>query len=283
MQTDWAIEKFVEHCRYRGLSKNTIGRYLWAFKKLRVGHRTVPRKPDVLMRVMMCEELAAESRLTLWRCYRRLYKWLSLRYTVPNVMEHVPPPARARRLPRVLDQAEVERLLAACTTRRDRALVLLPMDNGLRLGEIAGIRRGDMFLDHVRVDGKVGERQVPLSAAAQQALLGVGDEEHLWIGRQGPMTIEGVKQVYGRLFDRAGIRGRKLGPHTLRHTFATWYMRSGGNVRILQEILGHLKVETTMLYVHLAGRDVREDHAAHTPLRMLTLLPADLAGHQVAP
>ena len=81
-----------------------------------------------------------------------------------------------------------------------------------------------------------------------------------------------MKRVYNRLFRRAGITGSKLGPHTLRHTFGTSYIRSGGGVRQLQYILGHERIETTMIYVHLAGQDVQADHAKHSPARVMGLL-----------
>ena len=106
-------------------------------------------------------------------------------------------------------------------------------------------------------------------------LLQLGEGEHIWIGQRGPLTTYGIKQVYRRLFLRAGIGGPKLGAHTLRHTFATMYLRTGGGTRQLQDILGHNKIETTMIYVHLAGNDVAEDHALHSPALTMGLLAGD--------
>ena len=93
------------------------------------------------------------------------------------------------------------------------------------------------------------------------------------IGKQGkPLTHYGVKEVFLRLFEKAGIGGKKAGPYAIRHTFATWYLRNGGGVRQLQEILGHQSIETTMIYVHLAGLDIQADHARHSPVRTVGLL-----------
>ena len=110
--------------------------------------------------------------------------------------------------------------LKACRTARDEVLVVLVLDTGLRVGS---------------------------ELAAQGCI---------WWGQRGPLERDGVKRAYNRLFHRAGITGRKLGPHTLRHTFGTNYVRSSGGVRQLQYILGHQRIETTMIYVHLAGKDV---------------------------
>ena len=109
------------------------------------------------------------------------------------------------------------------------------------------------------------------SASAEKLLDGLGDGEHLWTGRWGPIRLYGVISAYRRIFARSLLTGRKLGPHTLRHTFGTEYMRSGGNVRILQNIMGQSKLETTMIYVHLSGTDVKRDHDEHTPLASLQL------------
>ena len=91
------------------------------------------------------------------------------------------------------------------------------------------------------------------------------------MGQRGPLTKVGVREAYKRIFARAGVT-RKMGSHTLRHTFATLYLRSGGGVRHLQEILGHSRIETTMIYVHLAGRDIQADHAQYSPVSTLGLL-----------
>ena len=81
-------------------------------------------------------------------------------------------------------------------------------------------------------------------------LKGLGDGDHVWTGLKGPLTFHGVKLAYRRLFDRAGIQGPKKGAHTLRHTFATMWLRYGGGLRQLQTIMGHKHIETTMIYVH---------------------------------
>lgn len=189
-----------------------------------------------------------------------------------NPMEKLDPLPRRRTLPRVLTRYEVGCLLDAAESRRDRALIQLPLDNGLRVGEIASLRWPGIGLDYAEVDGKTGKRRVPLSPSTKRLLLGLGDGEHVWTGRFGPLTRNGVQKVYRDLFAAAGLVGPKLGPHTLRHTFGTWYIRGGGNVKMLQEILGHSRLETTMLYIHLAGVDVAADHARHSPLRSLGLV-----------
>ena len=114
---------------------------------------------------------------------------------------------------------------------------------------------------------------MPVSPELSARLQRLGQGEYVWMGKNGsPLTQYGVQQAFVRIFRRAGVGGRKAGPHVIRHTFATMYLRAGGGVHQLQRILGHQSVETTMIYVHLAGRDVQADHAAHSPARVLGLL-----------
>ena len=123
----------------------------------------------------------------------------------------------------------------------------------------------------VPLEGKTGSRRVPVSANVQELMDGLGDETHIWVGTKGPLTKHGMRQVFRTLFKRAGIYNRKNGPHTLRHAFATNYLRSSGQLVPLQKILGHRSIRTTMLYVHLAGADVDADHAVHSQIHRLGL------------
>lgn len=128
--------------------------------------------------------------------------------------------------------------------------------------------KSDLDSPLLRVHGKIGQRQVPISPELAELLVSLGNDDFFWTGPGGhPLTYWGVKNAFRRVFQRAGLKGPKLGPHTLRHTFATEYCRVGGNVRVLQSIMGHESLSTTMIYVHLAGLAVAQDHARCSPLR----------------
>lgn len=272
MKAARAAQLFLEECEYLGLADQTLTHYRWATGKIVKSYTNLPARREQLMRLITSQDLALESRHDLWRALRRFYGFLEKHHGVKNPMHDVPPPRRRRHLPSVLDERQVHRLLLVATTRRDQAMLQLILDNGLRVGELAALRRGDVHIHYITVNGKTGERRLPMSPQVRRLLIGLGDGEHIWTGPKGPLTWSGVNQAIRRAIRKAGVRGPKAGPHLLRHTFATFYLRGGGNLRVLQEILGHTSISTTMIYVHLAGRDVANDHALHSPIRHLKLI-----------
>jgi site-specific recombinase XerD len=91
--------------------------------------------------------------------------------------------------------------------------------------------------------------------------------------RTAPLTYSGVMQAYKRILRRAGISGPRSGPHTLRHTFATEFLRRGGSLPALQRILGHADVSTTQIYMHLLLSDLRREHSSASPANGLWDIP----------
>ena len=272
METRVAAASFLEYCRLRSLQPKTMEFYRWGLKHLAQHCRELPSHHRQLVSSLANPKLCQESRHDLERVLRRFFKWASREYRVTNPMLDVEPIPRKKTIPRVLSTPEIEAVWKACDTERDRAMVALVLDTGLRLGEIAAMEKRHLLDGVLRVDGKVGQRQVPVTPQVKDMLLRLGDDVSFWIGRRRRLTISGVQQAYKRILRRAGLTGPKLsGPHCLRHTFGTEYVAAGGNVRVLQAIMGHERLETTMVYVTLAGQAVARDHAQYSPFRQLLL------------
>ena len=142
-------------------------------------------------------------------------------------------------------------------------MVLVPLDTGLRLSEVAGLRKSELA-EIVRVLGKGSKiRHVPFSADLVDRLRRVGDESHIWTAADGaPLSRGGVKTTYRRLFAASGVRG---GAHSLRHTFATEYLRGGGDLYRLSRIMGHSTTRITERYLHLLVDDLVEEHRRLSP------------------
>lgn len=280
MHTAELRSQFLADCTARGLAPATVAQYAWALGRLTDQCEEYPSIGRDLLPVLDDAALALESRRDLLKCLKTFFGWCVQTHALPNPCDGLRPIPHRRNWPRVLTEEEIALLMKASNTPRDRALLLVVLDSGLRVSEVASIRRQHVRDGWLVVTGKVGTRQVPISTKVATLLEEIGDEENIWLGQRGPLSKSGVKLSYKRMFRRAGIMGPKAGPHTLRHTFGTFYIRNGGQVSQLRIIMGHSKLETTMIYVHLSGRDVLADHALHSPAKTLGLIDNDQAAKE---
>ncbi len=173
-------------------------------------------------------------------------------------------PRRPRRLPKTLDADQVDAYLRfeddSPLARRDRAIAELFYSSGLRLAELAAVDLGDIDRGAalLTVTGKGKRtRTVPVGAAALRAiddwlaLRPDSGEPALFTsargGRLSPRSIQARLRLQGR---RAGM-ARDVHPHMLRHSFASHLLESSGDLRAVQELLGHANISTTQIYTHL--------------------------------
>ena len=162
---------------------------------------------------------------------------------------------------------------------RDRAVLELLYGAGLRVSELVGMRPGDLDQEAglVRVLGKGGrERVVPCGGQAVRAIeryfargrtqLGVRqDLDALFVNnRGGRLTRRGVFLIVRRHAEPLGLPDW-VGPHALRHAFATHLVEGGCDLRTVQELLGHQRIATTAIYTHVAGTHLRETFMASHP------------------
>lgn len=193
------------------------------------------------------------------------------------------PPRRGRRLPRVLRTTDIDSassehgLHIYRTSLRDMALVELLYATGMRVGELAELDMEDMDFERgeVRVLGKGRkERLIPVHDAAQQLIMAYIERERpalegnvagsgegrapLFLSvRGGRLSERGVRRVVERFF-RILEGGKRVSPHTLRHTFATHLLQGGADLRTVQELLGHVDLSTTQIYTHLSKGQLKE-------------------------
>ena len=176
-------------------------------------------------------------------------------------------PKSPKKLPSALTPDEAVQLVESAGVdpmgKRDHALFELAYSSGLRLSELAGldVDRVDLLTGEVRVWGKgAKERIVPVGAAAREALmlwlavrevLPAEDEGALFVGNNGRRIAP--RQIQRRLAALAIQRGinRHVHPHMLRHSFASHVLQSSGDLRAVQEMLGHASIASTQVYTHL--------------------------------
>jgi len=171
------------------------------------------------------------------------------------------------------DAGDVE----AAVALRDRAILELMYGSGLRVSEVAGLTldRVDLERGRVMVVGKGDkEREVPLGDPAREAVvgwlvvrgvLGVGRDDELFVNRRGrPIGPRDIRRLVGR-YAGAALSGRRVTPHTLRHSFATHLLEGGADIRSVQEMLGHASVATTQRYTHVSRARLFEAYEQSHP------------------
>jgi integrase/recombinase XerC len=187
-------------------------------------------------------------------------------------------PKVKRKLPEVLDADEMSQLVEVpggdVEAVRDRALLELLYSSGLRVAELCGVRWRDLDAGSglLRVTGKGSKtRIVPVGAKALDALAALreqdrcGDDDPLVRGaRGGPLTPNGVR---ARLKRRANEQGvwKRVYPHLLRHSCASHLLESSGDLRAVQELLGHADIGTTQIYTHLDFQHLAKVYDAAHP------------------
>ncbi len=173
-------------------------------------------------------------------------------------------PKRSRMLPTVLSKEEVIDLLRATYNLKHRMILALLYSCGLRISEVLQLRVANIDIDRRQViilnsKGRK-DRYVVLAESTVPLLINyIGSyrpQDYLFNGSgRGPYSATSIRAFLKRSCRKAGIR-KRVTPHTLRHSYATHLIENGVNLRIVQELLGHAKPETTMIYTHVAKKDL---------------------------
>jgi integrase/recombinase XerD len=218
---------------------------------------------------------------------RLFYRFLvSEQLLTANPADDIDLPKRRRKLPGVLTQDEVARLIDAAGRApdrfwalRSRAMLEVMYGSGLRVSELLGLETGNLVLadGFLRVMGKRSkERVVPMGQPAVSAVwdyLSAGRPHYagkrtspsLFLNqRGGKLTRMGFLNILRACVALAGIN-RCVTPHTLRHSFATHLLEGGADLRAVQEMLGHASIATTQIYTHVDREYLRETHRTFHP------------------
>ena len=187
MKTSKAVSVYLMGCEARGLAKATVDQYRWALLRMVADCRGIPKRGKNLLPALADQSLSQETRNDLIKCWRTFFRcyvrqdWPSNR-VLANPVEELDALPYRRRIPGVLKRQEVCKLLTVANTERDRMMVLLVMDCGLRVRELASLRWTDVRDDHLVVNGKVGDRVVPISRSIRDQLESQGNGFHVWMG-----------------------------------------------------------------------------------------------------
>jgi len=286
---DSRLERYLAHLRNeRRLSANTLSAYARdgrTLQALAAGRALEALAVQDIRRFVATLHGKGQSPRSLARVlssWRGLYDWLARHREVgANPCNGVRPPRAAKRLPRTLSPDEAVRLVSLedATTFgiRDRALFELAYSCGLRVSELTGLDVGhvDSATGEVRVTGKGAKtRIVPVGThalaaiglwlARRQSMVKPG-EEALFVGRAGRrLTPREVQKRIKRWAAAAGL-DVDVHPHMLRHSFASHVLQSSGDLRAVQEMLGHASIASTQVYTHLDFQHLAKVYDAAHP------------------
>ena len=231
--------------------------------------------------------LNARSQMRIISGIRAFYKYMLLENLIsddPTLLLDMP--RTGRKLPEFLTVNEIERLIAAIDLskpegERNKAMIETLYGCGLRVSELVNLKISCIYFNEgfMRITGKGDkERLVPFSGKALKQInlylheirchitIKKKNEDFLFLNRRGAkLSREMIFMIIKELALIAGIQ-KTIGPHTLRHSFATHLVEGGADLRAVQEMLGHASITTTEIYTHLDRAYLRENILDHHPL-----------------
>lgn len=269
MKTLAAIHFFIQSRKALRLKPRTITWYTHKLAGFAQAYPDLPEDPSQIEQ-FLANINGDQNAHAYYRTLKAFYRFLKKRYQMPNPIELIDLHRPINIYKPTLEPDEMFRLLSSATTLRDKAILTLLMDTGMRASELAGLKKQHILTEEVAVFGKTGWRNIPISEDTKRLLLAVitqdGADEYVFHGKRGPITRKGVYNTVNKYMKKAGIDKPKMGPHRIRHAFAKTYLMNGGDLRSLQEIMGHASIRTTEEYLRYAGKGVIGKHHMYTPL-----------------
>jgi integrase/recombinase XerD len=285
------VREYLSYCRVeKGLAANSIDSYehdlgrlsSWA-EKNELDLLTLSRQDLREWLIDLgSEKLSENSRRRLISAVRGFYKFLMFDgHVTKNPAEDLVAPQKGVYLPRFLNRAEIEMLLAAPDTStenglRDRAILELMYASGLRVSEAVNLKMHEVDLDAgiLTCTGKGSKtRRVPVGSSAVEwikSYLAIRRKienieiDKMFVNSNGvPITRQSIYVSITEYAEKCGLEG--VSPHTLRHSFATHLVQNNADIRSVQQMLGHADISTTQVYTHITSTQLKKNYDRFHP------------------
>lgn len=254
-----------------GLAVSTVQNYKQQLSYFAEAFQELPITPEDVERFLASINATQETIHSYFRTLRAFYNFLQKRHGITNPMHNVTPPKVKPKIMPTLEASDINLLSIFSGSQRDNVILTLFIDTGIRASEACSLKRDGIKEGYIIVEGKVGQRTVPISDFVASMLLSLPQWEdgYIFHGHKGKLTRSGAYAIVKKALQKIGVTGGKLGPHRLRHTFGRQYIMLGGDLRSLQIIMGHSNIHTTEKYTALAMEDVMRKHKKYSPAQLM--------------
>lgn len=290
------MELFLHDCKIRNLRSHTLKYYS---NELNVFHKVLNEqglqlkpsevtsehiKNNLILYMKEQQGLKTVTINTRLRAVRSFFNFLYKEKHIPkNPMETVKLLKERKTVIETFTRDQLKLLLKqpdlkTFTGLRDQTILLLFLETGVRVNELANIHISDVKSDTIRIrDAKTyRERLVPIQKQMKEQLnkwlsiRGIQEHDYLFVNIDGePLAKRTVQHMVAKYGQRAKIKGVRCSCHTLRHTFARMSVENGATIFELQHVLGHTTFDQVRTYVNLFSNEVNESHKKFSPLRNL--------------
>lgn len=257
MQTIDAVKSFLSVCAAKGLSDQTSKWYKSILNQFAVQNPELPEIPEPIYHFISSCKAGDERRHGYFRAVRAMYNYLERRLNlVPNPMLFVSGPKCTKKNPQPIYPPDVTKVWLQVSDPYIKAGIQFLIDTGARLGELHGLAISDLFETPwgymAKISGKTGERIVPICYETYHQMM---------VTLPFPYSKDWLGRKIAEAFRSSGVKGSA---HRLRHTFGTYWT---GDIDVLQNILGHSTISTTLRYRQLRIELMAMQHHRYSPAR----------------
>jgi len=274
MQEDLLLKAYSPHTQraYLGCARHFARHYLRSPEEM--------GEPEIRSFLLHLVRERKASPATLGMYVNALKFLYNVTLKRPEAVKGISHPKRPKTLPVILSPEEVLRILAAVRSVKHKAIMATAYAAGLRISEVCGLRLADIDSQRRRLHIRAGKGKKDRYVMLGESLLALlrqyyqaarPEGEYLFPGQkpQRHITPSAVRQVLQRVIRQTGLV-KRVTMHTLRHCFATHLLEAGTDIRILQVLLGHSSIRTTLRYTHITDRLVQK---LVSPLEMIHPAP----------
>ena len=265
MKTQQALDRYYQSLIIADYSKQTISSYMSAlklfFEFITKNKLSQISNDHIQNYLQFCREEKQYSNSALRQSIA------AIRYFYLHILKEPEPDAlnvkirKSQKLPLVLSKEEIIKLLKVTTNIKHKSILMMIYSAGLRLGEVLNVKLSDIDSDRMKIHIRQGkgkkDRYVFLSQKLLELLkiyfIEYKPTDYLFEGqKKNKYSPKSVQSIMKQALKKAAIR-KPATVHTLRHSFATHLLEDGTDIRYIQQLLGHKKLETTQIYTHITG------------------------------